>query len=139
MDPHFGTYSYRSPYCFMSRNKIVCYPSSHFVSYNHLSHVFLEFITNMSLECIPKCLCKALPHPKWKEVVLDEMRAFEKNKTWVLTSHRKGKYSIGCKWVFTLKYNLAGMIHRHKACLVPNWFTQLYELDYLRHFLQLLI
>lgn len=95
-------------------------PFKIFVSYNHLSPVFLEFITNMSLECVPKCLCKALPHPKWKEVVLDEMRAFENNKTWVFTSHRKGKYSIGCKWVFTLKYNLAGTIQWHKACLVPN-------------------
>ena len=34
------------------------------------------------------------------------------------------------KWVFTLKYNPNGMIHRHKACLVAHGFSKTYEIDY---------
>ena len=34
------------------------------------------------------------------------------------------------EWVFTLKYNPNGMIHRRKACLVSHGFSKTYEIDY---------
>jgi hypothetical protein len=37
---------------------------------------------------------------------------------------------MGCKWVFTIKYNSDGSIGRYKARLVAKGFTQTYGIDY---------
>ena len=58
------------------------------------------------------------------------MKALEKNKTWNVTTLPDGKKTIGCKWVFTLKYNSDGSIERYKARLVAKGFTQTYGIDY---------
>jgi hypothetical protein len=41
-----------------------------------------------------------------------------------------GKKTVGCKWVFTVKYNSDGSIERYKARLVAKGFTQTYGIDY---------
>ena len=58
------------------------------------------------------------------------MEAFKKNNTWVLISLPEGKRTVGCKWVFTLKYNPDGSINRYKARLVAKGFTQSYGIRY---------
>jgi len=58
------------------------------------------------------------------------MKALEKNKTWSVTTLPEGKRTVGCKWLFTIKYNYDGSIKRYKARLVVNGFTQTYGLDY---------
>ena len=42
----------------------------------------------------------------------------------------EGKILVGCKWVFTVKYNLDGSIKWYKARLVAKGFTQMYGVDY---------
>lgn len=37
---------------------------------------------------------------------------------------------MGCKWIFTNKFNLDGSLNRHKARLVARGFTQTYVIDY---------
>lgn len=54
----------------------------------------------------------------------------EKNATWEKVDLPDGKKVVGCKWVFTLKYNLDGSLERYKARLVAKGFTQTYGLDY---------
>jgi hypothetical protein len=83
---------------------------------------------------IPKSVQVALEIPKWREVILEEMKALEKNKTWSVTSLPDGKKTVGCKWVFTVKYNSDGSIERYKARLVAKGFTQTYGIDYLETF-----
>ncbi|KAA0052310.1 reverse transcriptase [Cucumis melo var. makuwa] len=57
----------------------------------------------------------ALEFPEWKNVVMEEMKALEKNNTWEICALPKGHKSVGCKWVFTLKYKVDGTLDRHKA------------------------
>ena len=57
---------------------------------------------------------------------MEEMRALEKNKTWELYTLPKGHKSVGCKWVFTIKYRADGTLDRYKARLVAKGFTQTY-------------
>ena len=42
----------------------------------------------------------------------------------------RGKTTVGCKWVFTIKYNVDGFVERYKARLVAKGFTQTYDIDY---------
>ena len=46
--------------------------------------------------------------------VMDEITALEKNGTWVITDLPKGKQPIGCKWIFTVKYNADGSLNQFK-------------------------
>ncbi|XP_073227024.1 uncharacterized protein [Cicer arietinum] len=71
---------------------------------------------------------EALKIPKWKEAVLEEMRALEKNQTWRVMTLPTGKNTVGCKWVFTVKYNSDNTVERYKARLVAKGFTQTYDL-----------
>ncbi|RVW34639.1 Retrovirus-related Pol polyprotein from transposon RE2 [Vitis vinifera] len=53
-----------------------------------------------------------------------ELTALELNKTWKLVTLPKNKRTIGCKWVFKVKYKADGTIERHKARLVAKGYTQ---------------
>lgn len=54
----------------------------------------------------------------------------KKNGTWEVVKKPEGKIPVGCKWVFTVKYNSDGSIERHKARLVAKGYTQTYSIDY---------
>lgn len=47
-----------------------------------LSSRFRTFTLDVSSVELPKTIPEALGHPKWKEVVMEEMEALEKDKTW---------------------------------------------------------
>ena len=71
---------------------------------------------------------------KWKKAILDEISALEKNKTWDVVSLPKEKTTVGCKWVFIVKCNSDGSLHRYKARLVTKGFNQTYGIDYFETF-----
>lgn len=62
--------------------------------------------------------------PMWSKAVFEEMRALEKNNTSEITYLPAGKKTVGCKWIFKIKYNADRSIARHKARLVAKRFTQ---------------
>ena len=66
--------------------------------------------------------------------MVEEMMTLDKNNTWEFTTLSEGNRTVGCKWVFTLKYNSDGMINRYKAQLVAKGFTQSYGVDYFETF-----
>lgn len=66
---------------------------------------------------------EALKVLEWRNVMIEEMKALEKNGMWELMKRSKGKTPIECKWVFTMKYNSNDLIERYKARLVAKGFT----------------
>ncbi|KAH9698654.1 retrovirus-related pol polyprotein from transposon RE1 [Citrus sinensis] len=110
------------------------YPMSNYVSYDKLSPNFLAFTSQLSSVEIPKNVHEALRVPEWRKAIEEEMRALEKNQIWEVTDLPKGKKTVGCKWVFTIKYNSNGTLERYKARLVAKRFTQTYDIDYLETF-----
>ncbi|KAL6349531.1 hypothetical protein AAG906_034188 [Vitis piasezkii] len=110
------------------------HPISKFVSYNALSAKCRAFTTNLDRIQIPKNIQEALKIPEWKEAVIEEIRALEKNGTWEVMNLPRGKKPMGCKWVFTVKYKADGIVERYKARLVVKGFTQTHDIDYTKTF-----
>ncbi|CAL8102598.1 unnamed protein product [Prunus armeniaca] len=42
----------------------------------------------------------------------------------------EGTKHVGCRWMFTVKYNADGTVEKYKARLVAKGFTQTYGVDY---------
>ncbi|KAA0061289.1 hypothetical protein E5676_scaffold39G00350 [Cucumis melo var. makuwa] len=103
---------------------------SNYVSYENLSPQFRAFTASLDSTTIPKNIYIALECPEWKNAIMEEMKALEKNNTWEIYALPKGHKPVGCKWVFTLKYKADGTLDRHKAMLVTKGFTQTYGVDY---------
>ncbi|XP_068657911.1 uncharacterized mitochondrial protein AtMg00820-like [Aristolochia californica] len=56
----------------------------------------------------------------------EEMKALNDYQTWSLVPLSTDKKPIGCKWVYTVKFNLDGSIAR----LVAKGHTQCFGIDY---------
>lgn len=59
-----------------------------------------------------------------------EIDALETNHTWSLVPLSMGKHSIGCKWVYKIKFRDDCSIERYKARLVAKGFTQQEGIDF---------
>ena len=79
---------------------------------------------------MPKNIREAMGDPKWREAVYEEMKALKNNDTWVLSNLPARKKTVGCKWVFTIKFKVDGKIERYKARLVAKGYTKTYGLNY---------
>lgn len=105
--------------------KCTKHPLSNFVFYEKLSPSLCAFTSQLFGMDIPKNVLE------WKEVVLEEMGALEKKiRLGKVVNLLEGKSTIGCKWIFTVKYNSSGLLERYKALLVAKGFTQTYGIDY---------
>ncbi|RVW17578.1 Retrovirus-related Pol polyprotein from transposon RE1 [Vitis vinifera] len=95
----------------------------------------LESMTSILIRIqLPKNIQEAFEIPEWKEAVMEEIRALEKNETWEVMNLPRGKKPVGCKWIFTVKYKADGTVERYKARLVAKGFTQTYGIDYTETF-----
>ena len=100
------------------------HPIYTFVSYEGLSPKFKTFVANLDNIQVPNNIKEALCSPEWKSIVYEEIHALEKNGTWEISKLPAGKRLVGCKWIFTIKYNEDGSVNRFKARLVAKGFTQ---------------
>ncbi|KAL4018221.1 hypothetical protein IC575_021811 [Cucumis melo] len=94
-----------------------------YVFYGNLSPQFKAFTASLDSTIIPKNIYTTLERPEWKNAVMEEMKALEKNRIWKICALPKGHKTVGCKWVFSLKYKVDGTLNRHKARLVAKEFT----------------
>ena len=106
------------------------YPISHYALLKRLSPQHRNFIVSLNIVSVPTTLSKALSKNVWRNVMIEEMDALEKNKTWEIVNKPKRKDLVGCKWVFTLKYKDDDSLERYKARLVATEYTQTYGVDY---------
>ena len=58
----------------------------------------------------------------------------ESTNTWELATLPAGKKAVGCKVLYSLKFNADGTLERHKVRVVAKWFTQKEGLDYTETF-----
>ncbi|CAL9019450.1 unnamed protein product [Prunus brigantina] len=69
---------------------------------------------------IPTRVEEAFNDLKWAKTMNIEMEALQKNNTWDIVDLPKRMKPVGCKWVFTVKYNADGTVERYKARLVAK-------------------
>lgn len=117
-----------------NKNNKVKYPMNFFISYQNLSLKHLRFTLSISSNSKPKNYEEVVLFPEWNEVMQAEIKARETNNTWIIIDLPPDKKSIGCKWVFKIKYKANGDIERHKARLMAKGFTQREVIDYLEKY-----
>lgn len=110
------------------------HPINLVVNYSKLSPVFRAFTVSLDQQIIPTSINDAMNDKNWKHAIQDEMTALIRNETWELVPVSADQKPVGCKWVFSLKYNSDGSLNRYKARLVAKGFTQSYGIDYLETF-----
>ena len=105
-------------------------PISSFVSYIHLSSSSCSFIASLDSISLPNTVREALSHPSCRSAMIDEMQTLNDNSIGDLVPLPTGKKTIGCHWVFAVKFNLDGSVARLKARLVTKGYAQSYGVDY---------
>jgi hypothetical protein len=60
----------------------------------------------------------------------DEIKSMSSNSVWELEEIPKGAKTVGCKWVYKIKYDSRGNVERFKARLMAKVFTQREGTDY---------
>ena len=67
---------------------------------------------------------------EWKAAADQEYKSLMENDTWDLVELPRNRKSVGCKWVFKVKYADDGNVERFKGRLVAKGYTQKYGIDY---------
>ena len=99
------------------------YPFSSFLSYDKSSPSHRHFCNMISITVEPRSYGQVVLDPRWRDAMVAEIAVLEANHTWSLTPLPSHKKSIGCKWVYKIKYRFDGSIERYKAHLVAKGFT----------------
>jgi Reverse transcriptase (RNA-dependent DNA polymerase)/Integrase core domain len=111
-------------------NRNVNYPILNYICTELLSAPLQAFVNQLSSITIPEKVEDAMKDEKWIQAMETEMRALEKNSTWELVELPRGKHIVGCKWIYSIKYNEKGEIDRYRARLVAKGYTQTYGIDF---------
>ena len=106
------------------------HPLSSVFSFSNLNEPYRSLVLSYSLETEPTTFKQAIASLKWTKAMNVELEAMELNKTWSVVELPPGKNVVGCKWVYTIKYNSDGTFERYKARLVAKGFTQQEGVDY---------
>ncbi|RVW74496.1 Retrovirus-related Pol polyprotein from transposon RE1 [Vitis vinifera] len=80
------------------------YPIANYVSTKTLPGPLKTFADALSSCQVPTSFEEAMKDPRWVQAMKEEMEALLKNKTWILVNLPKGQKTVGCKWVFSIKY-----------------------------------
>ncbi|GJU50394.1 LTR copia-type gag-polypeptide [Tanacetum coccineum] len=96
----------------------------------HASKGKLAFLAAITNNDEPKCFKQASQDARWREAMLKEVKALEKNGTWTLEYLPKGKRAIDSQWVYKIKFKPNSEVEKYKARLVAKGFNQMEWVDY---------
>lgn len=106
------------------------YPLSSVLSYDNISFSFKDAVLTCSLETVPTSFKQAVKSEFWTKAMNVEFEGMDRNETFTVVSLPPGKNVVGCRWIYTIKYNADGTVERPKARLVAKGYTQQEGLDY---------
>ena len=110
------------------------YPICNHVNYDWLSESYRGFVLQVSATFEPTFYHQAVKFPHWKQAMHEELQAMDNNKTWTVVPLPPHKHTIGCRWVYKVKYKPNGEVDRYKARLVAKGYTQQAGIDFLDTF-----
>ena len=110
------------------------YLLSDYLDSSGLSPSYAHFCSLVTAISEPKSYSEAVKDPKWQNATAEEIAALESNQTWTITSLPPHKKTIGCKWVYRIKFKADGTVEKYKARLVAKGFTQQEGLDFTETF-----
>lgn len=94
---------------------------------------YVTYLTLSNNVTDPESVEEALNSPdkmKWVEAMEEEYASLVKNGTWTPINLPQDKKALDTKWVFKIKRDAAGKIHRYKARLVVRGCGQIEGIDY---------
>lgn len=100
------------------------YSMNNFLSTGSFSTKHVAFFSKLVQNKEPKTFIQVVQDSRWIEAMNKELDALESNNTWILVPLPSGKQTIGCRWVFKIKYLANGEVDRFKARLVAKGYTQ---------------
>ncbi|XP_033513674.1 uncharacterized mitochondrial protein AtMg00820-like [Nicotiana tomentosiformis] len=106
------------------------YSISNSVCYSNLKPTYQAYLQAFSAVIEPRSFHEASQDKLWIEAMRAEIQAPEDNKTWELVQLPTRKKSIGCKWMYKVKYKADGTVERYKARLVAKSYNQREGLDF---------
>lgn len=72
----------------------------------------------------PRFYHQAIRHHHWRDAMHYELSVLEANNSWSIAPLLSDKHSIGCKWIYKIKYRSDGSTERYKACLVAKGYLK---------------
>lgn len=66
----------------------------------------------------PEFFHQAVKIQEWCRAMVEEITTLETNNTWSVQSLPPGKQTIGCRWLYKVKYKADGTLDRYRAWLV---------------------
>ena len=102
--------------------------------YDNLSPTYRDYVFKVSEIYEPQFYHQAVRFPKWHQAMNEEIQALEMNNTWVVQPLPPGKRTIGCRWLYKVKYRADDSLDRYKARLVVKGYTQQAGIDFLDTF-----
>ena len=92
------------------------------------------FFYAISSHSEPTTYSQAAKILEWNEAMMVELKTFESNGTWTLTTLPVSKHLVGCKWVYHIKYRSNGSLEHYEAHLVAKRYAQQEGINYLDTF-----
>lgn len=115
-------------------NYTTSYPISSFLSYENLQPSYKNFVLSITTSTPPTTFLEAIKSVEFNAAMRTEMTSLEDTRTWSVCELPPEKHPVGCKWVYTIKFNPDGTIERLKARIVAKCYTQIEGLDYIETF-----
>uniref|UniRef100_A0A151UG14 Retrovirus-related Pol polyprotein from transposon TNT 1-94 n=1 Tax=Cajanus cajan TaxID=3821 RepID=A0A151UG14_CAJCA len=133
--------SSQSPNTLSDSNPTPPAPASHAIIHPHNTHPMVTRAkdgivkprlqpTLLLTHTEPKTTRQALSNSTWFAAMQAEHNALLHNGIWSLVPLPPNRTPIGCKWVFRVKENPDGTVHKYKARLVAKGFHQQFGYDY---------